>query len=255
MGDIVVVSDVHGHLDDLRKGLRRAGLVDHDDRWAGGDSELWVLGDLMDRGPDGAGVVHLLRSLTQQEPDRVHVLLGNHEALALGYRLAGGPRLSESWHLNGGRADDQDALDGDDIAWLRTRPAMARVGDHLLVHSDSLVYRSWGSTVEEVNATVGGLLARDDAATLWDLWAKLTHRYDFVGPEGVGAARGMLELFGGRRIVHGHSIIASLLGVPPSLVTGPLGYADGLALAIDGGRYAGGPLLLVSLRDGLLPAS
>ena len=52
MGDTFVVSDVHGHLDDLRHVLAQAGLVT-DDRWVGGNASLWVLGDLVDRGPDG----------------------------------------------------------------------------------------------------------------------------------------------------------------------------------------------------------
>ncbi len=57
----------------------------------------------------------------------------------------------------------------------------------------------------------------------------------------------MLETFGGRRIVHGHSIIASLVHCFSEQVTGPISYADDLVIAIDGGRYDGGPLLLVEL--------
>jgi hypothetical protein len=47
--------------------------------------------------------------------------------------------------------------------------------------------------------------------------------------------------------VHGHSIIGSLLGVPSAQVDGPIMYAEGQVIAIDGGRYDGGPLLLVRL--------
>jgi hypothetical protein len=55
----------------------------------------------------------------------------------------------------------------------------------------------------------------------------------------------MLSTYGGEVIVHGHSIIGTLLGVPSEEVTKPVLYADGHVLAIDGGRYDGGPLLLV----------
>ena len=75
MGSTWVVSDVHGHLADLRERLEHAGLVDGD-RWVGDDAVLWVLGDLVDRGPDGIGVVHFVRGLQQQAPDRVRVLMG-----------------------------------------------------------------------------------------------------------------------------------------------------------------------------------
>jgi len=57
----------------------------------------------------------------------------------------------------------------------------------------------------------------------------------------------MLDALGGECIVHGHSIIGSLTDTPSPQVQGPISYADGLVVAIDGGRYDGGPLLVVQL--------
>jgi hypothetical protein len=57
----------------------------------------------------------------------------------------------------------------------------------------------------------------------------------------------MLNALGGKRIVHGHSIIGTLIDVPSPMVEAPITYADELVIAIDGGRYDGGPLLLVQL--------
>jgi hypothetical protein len=57
----------------------------------------------------------------------------------------------------------------------------------------------------------------------------------------------MLDTFGGQTIVHGHSIIGLLVNKPSREITDPIAYADGLVVAIDGGRYDGGPLLLVRL--------
>jgi hypothetical protein len=247
MGSTYVVSDVHGHLADLREVLQRAGLVDDEDRWTGGEADLWVLGDLVDRGPDGIGVIRFVRSLQDQVPDRVRVLLGNHEALMLGYHLFPDTRFAEVWLLNGGHESDQAGLTEDDVAWLRTLPAAARVGDRLLMHSDTTDYLAWGSSVDEVNATVADLLGGDDAQQHFDVFAALTTRFDFNGTDGARVARGVLDTLGGEQIVHGHSIIGSLVDLPSPQVEGPLTYADGLALAIDGGRYDGGPLLLVEL--------
>jgi hypothetical protein len=246
MGDTFVISDVHGHLDDLRAVLAQAGLV-HDDRWVGGDASLWVLGDLVDRGPDGIGVVRLVRSLIAQAPEQVHMLMGNHESLMLGEKLFPGTRFDDIWHFNGGIASDQAGLDDDDVAWLRGLPAMALVEDHLLMHSDTAHYLSWGSSVDEVNSTLAAVLAGDDVDEHFEVFAALTDRFDFTGPGGEAVARQMLDTFGGAAIVHGHSIIGSLVNRPSHEVTAPLRYAGDLVTAIDGGRYDGGPLLLVQI--------
>jgi hypothetical protein len=246
MGDTFVVSDVHGHLDDLRHVLAQAGLVT-DDRWVGGDASLWVLGDLVDRGPDGIGVVRLMRSLTAQAPEQVHMLMGNHESLMLGEKLFPGTRFDDIWLFNGGVASDQAALDDQDVAWLRGLPVLALAGDYLLMHSDTTHYLTWGSSVEEVNSTLAAVLAGDDPDQHFEVFAALTDRFDFAGPDGVDVAQRMLETYGGEAIVHGHSIIGSLINKPSREVTGPLRYAGGLVIGIDGGRYDGGPLLLVQL--------
>jgi len=246
MGDTFVVSDVHGHLDDLRTVLAQAGLV-ADDRWVGGDASLWVLGDLVDRGPDGIGVLRLVRSLTTQAPEQVHMVMGNHESLMLGEKLFPGTRFDDIWHLNGGVASDQAALDDEEVAWLRALPVLARAGDYLLMHSDTTHYLSWGSSIDEVNSTLSAVLAGDDADQHFEVFAALTDRFDFAGPDGAHTARRMLETYGGEAIVHGHSIIGSLVNKPSHEVTEPLRYADGLVIGIDGGRYDGGPLLLVQL--------
>jgi hypothetical protein len=247
MGSTFVVSDIHGHLADLRSVLREARLVDEDDGWVGADAQLWVLGDLVDRGPDGIGVIRLARSLQEQAPEQVHVLMGNHEALMLGQKLFPGSRFREVWRINGGLPSDQSALTDDDVSWLRGLPLMALVGDQLLMHSDTTRYLGWGSSVDEVNATVASTLAGDDAQRHFDVFAALTSRYDYAVPGGADVARDVLATLGGERMVHGHSIIGSLIDVPSSLVHEPLVYADGLVVGIDGGRYDGGPLLLVRL--------
>jgi hypothetical protein len=243
-GGVWAVSDVHGHLDDLVAGLRKADLVDDDDHWCGGAAELWVLGDLLDRGPDGLGVVRYLRRLEEQAPDRVHVLLGNHEVLALAKWLFPDGAFDLAWRRNGGLVADQVGLTTEDIAWLRALPAVGRSGDMLLVHSDTTNYLRWGSSVDEVNGSVRELLRGDEEAHR-EVWRGLIGRWEFSRPGGAERARELLDGLGGERIVHGHSIVDTLPGGGGLL--GPLLYADGLALAIDGGRYDGGPLLVVRL--------
>ena len=78
------------------------------------------------------------------------------------------------------------------------------------------------------------------------MFASLTSRFDFKDDAERRAQ--MLKQLGGEHIVHGHSIIGTLVDQPSEQTEGPYAYADGLVLAIDGGRYDGGPLLLVELH-------
>lgn len=260
-----MVGDVHGHLAELTRALHTSGLVDADGNWCGGDAELWFLGDFVDRGPDGIGVIEFVmrlaeQSLADQGGGRVDALIGNHEVLLLGMHRFGDrnvpgaptPRsFARSWLLNGGRRSDQDRLTDAHIEWLTTRPVLTEVDGHLLMHSDTLAYLEWGATIDEVNEAVRTVLKGDDLDHWWECWRKMTTRYAFRGPDGADVAAELLDVLGGREVVHGHSVIADQLGVPPEEIDGPLRYADGKVLAIDAGLYSGGPCLVVRLADDL----
>jgi hypothetical protein len=256
-----VIGDVHGHRAELVDALCAAGLVDEDATWCGGTARVMFLGDFFDRGPDGVSVVELVMDLGEQAEragGSVRALLGNHEILALGMHRFGdtevpadfGTRSFErSWRLNGGQAADQEALREGHLAWLAGLPVMARVDDYLLMHSDTVEYLGWGDTVDEINESVTEILAGDDIEQWWDCWRRMTTRYAFRGQDGPETADKMMAIFGGSRIVHGHSVIADQLGVPPALVEGPCLYADGKVLGVDGGLFVGGPCLVVPLSD------
>ncbi len=258
-GRLFVTSDPHGHVDELRTALTGAELVNDHGEWSGGAARLYVLGDLLDRGPDGIGVIDLLISLQTQAAEaggEVTVLLGNHEVLALGMRLFGttdidlagrSRNFAANWLRNGGMGTDQDRLTDSHVRWLRALPAMVLVDDHLLMHSDTLEYVEWGESIDEINAAVTAVLTAEDPAQWWDVWGRLTTRYVYNGEDGAYQAQGMLARLGGDLIVHGHSIVADLLDARSEKVDGPLLYADDQVLAIDGGIYDGGPCLVVEL--------
>jgi hypothetical protein len=254
-----VVGDVHGHRDELVAALRTEGLLDDEDGWSGGRDRLWFLGDFVDRGPDGIGVIDLVMHLERAAEEAgggVRTLLGNHEILLLGmYRFGDtevpsdfGPRsFARSWELNGGLVSDQDALTDEHIEWLVTRPLLAHAADHLLMHSDTAEYLDWGDDVEDINSTVATVLSGEDIGEWWDVWRRMTTRYAFRGPHGPEVAQRMLDRLGGERIVHGHSVIADQLGIHPAQIEAPYLYAGGKALGIDGGLFVGGPCLVVPL--------
>lgn len=252
-----VVSDIHGHPEGLLVALQESGLTDPNDRWMGGEAQLWVLGDYFDRGPDGVGVVELLIRLAAEAEavgGEVTALLGNHEVLALGKHRFGATTIqtpqgersfAASWARNDGQLTDQQRLSDEHIAWLTERPGMALVEGHLLVHSDVDSYREWGDSIQQVNDYLHRVLRTSDPEELWGLWSALTKRSGFQGLEGVDAAQGMLDQFGGSHIFHGHSIIGEDEGLPASATKGPKHYAEDLVTAIDGGLFLGGPCLVV----------
>jgi len=253
---VFVVGDVHGQCERLIGLLRDAGLLDGDLGWSGADASLWLMGDFFDRGPDGIGAVELVMRLQRQAPrtgGRVDSLLGNHEPLLLGAKrfgaepgLSSGPggTFASDWERNGGVARDLEKLTPEIKEWLTSLPALALVGDALLVHADALFYREYGGTVAQVNQNVAAVLRGADPAA-WDrLLDQFSERDAFNGAGGEETAREFLESFGSgtaTRVVHGHTPISRHSGQRPEEVTAPLLYAGGLCVNVDGGMYLGGP--------------
>lgn len=248
MSALWVVGDVHGAYDKLSALLIQAGLSDRNGHWIGGDAHLVFLGDYLDRGPDGIGVIRLVQTLEKEAPQsggQVTALLGNHEVMFLAavrfHRIDPTDRLGfyEYWAGNGGQLSDIQRLEGSDITWLSARPALARVGDWLMVHADSLFYLYMGQTAEGVNARFRQLLSSTEPGD-WGAFANaFVDRLNFAGRQGAVQAKKILRQLGGERLVHGHSPVHLLLAENEQGLdeptTQPIAYADGLCLDVDSG--------------------
>lgn len=68
------------------------------------------------------------------------------------------------------------------------------------------------------------------------------------GESGKARCWQMLDRFGGKRIVNGHTPIAKVLDCPGSEIQLPLLYAGGLAVNVDGGLYMGGKGFIYQLE-------
>ena len=246
------MGDVHGHRDVLVGLLRDAGLLDAGEAWTGLDARLWLLGDLADRGPDGLATIDLVRGLERESGGAVRCLLGNHETLILAVHRFGratdadGASFHEVWKLNGGVDADLAGLTPDRVAWLTALPSIGREGDWLVLHADTTAYLALGDSRDEVARATSSMLADGDADAVDDLLAILSDRMRLDDPDGVDA---LLAAYGGSRIVHGHTPIASVLQVDPTTVTAPLASADGRVLNIDHCLFAGGPGFVVRLDE------
>lgn len=109
-----------------------AALRDLIDRlpWNPQRDRLWFVGDLVNRGPESAEVLRLIRNLG----DRARTVLGNHDL----YLLAAGEGLLKP------RAKDTftDVLDATDrwelLQWLREQPLLYEEPPYVMVHAGLL---------------------------------------------------------------------------------------------------------------------
>lgn len=203
---VYVTSDAHGHVRALDEALSAASI--------GSDDTLYVLGDLIDRGPDPMGVVSLVRSLPN-----AHVLKGNHEDLMmLATSRAGAPRDGEfdtsalgydgftdwmNWMQNGGATTSSqlEKLSSTDYAeyrvWVSDLPlyAAVRAGDHTFALSHAGISAgaalAWmgshaGADLEDPHVLGDMLAAQDPDDLLWiraEFWGCPT---TLVGHDGQG---------------------------------------------------------------------
>ena len=95
---LYAIGDIHGRLDLLEALLAR---IDDDDGGRDGPrGEIIFLGDLIDRGPDSAGVIDRLIALREERPG-TRFLLGNHEEVFLA-ALGGDAKAVKGFHRIGG---------------------------------------------------------------------------------------------------------------------------------------------------------
>ncbi|WP_319528816.1 metallophosphoesterase family protein [uncultured Cohaesibacter sp.] len=149
----IFIGDVHGMLDMLDALLEKLALK-------AGDKVIF-LGDLVDKGPDPAGVVRRVRLLVRDAPFRTILIEGNHEEVYLRYRrnLRQRPAVARQ------QAEDHRALvdlhatlSHEDATFLANALPFYRVPEHgiLALHggvtSDML---SLPQTVEEARALRG----------------------------------------------------------------------------------------------------
>jgi hypothetical protein len=159
-----------------------------------------------------------------------------------------GQSFREVWLFNGGVESDLRALTQEHLAWITALPPLAREGDWLLVHADTAAYLELGRSLEAVAGATSSALADGSADDIDRLLVIVSDRMRLVDADAVDA---LLGAYGGTRIIHGHTPIASMRGVDPRVVTSPLVYCDGRVTNADHCLFAGGPGFVLDLRDGL----
>lgn len=148
---VYAVGDIHGRLD-LFEALIAAIEADDAMRDAA-DTTIVLLGDLVDRGPDSAGVLASARALTQRR--KVRIIAGNHEEMFLDsfdrtdtlrhFLRFGGRETLLSYPIPHGALDEltleeiqvmtSELVPAEDLAFIRSFEDRFVIGDYLFVHA------------------------------------------------------------------------------------------------------------------------
>ncbi|NJM50415.1 MAG: serine/threonine protein phosphatase [Sphingomonadales bacterium] len=86
---VYAVGDVHGRNDLLKELLRK--ILEDDHNRGPAEMQIIMLGDLVDRGPDSAGVIDTAMALKDWKPE-TRFLTGNHEEVFLDAIQSGDPK-------------------------------------------------------------------------------------------------------------------------------------------------------------------
>ncbi|MFM9829159.1 MAG: metallophosphoesterase family protein [Sphingomonas sp.] len=221
---VYAIGDVHGRLDLLD--ILLAHIDDDLARDRPASTTIIFLGDLIDRGPDSAGVVERVYQLARQMPD-TRVLVGNHEEVFMRalegdekamrfFCRIGGKETILSYGISEAKYNDYDYADLT-VALQAAVPEHHRVfisgfedvieiGDYAFVHAGIRP----GMPISEQQTT----------DLRWIRDAFLDHQDPFE-----------------RLIVHGHTITDQ-----PDIRPNRIG--------IDTGAYAGGPLTALVVEGG-----
>ena len=280
VGRVVAVGDLHGNHAGLRRILRETCLLDRKDRWVARDTHLVLLGDVLGRGGEPGKIFALVRRLEAEAPargSRVHLLLGNHEAMNLGGILryntleefrdlseAGlgeaadpglDPQLGKRLDALGARAF-RIALSprGGLGAWLLAHASAVAINGHLFVHGG--LNRVHGRMpLEELNAGIRSELAECADAGLSAALRKDGPQWnrDYVldpGPGREDELEEVLAYHGCLRMVVGHTPTSC---IEPAQAGRILPRYGGRMYCIDTGigKAYGGHLSALSLDGGV----
>jgi serine/threonine protein phosphatase 1 len=148
---VYAIGDIHGR-SDLFTALIHA--IERDDAAQGpAQTTVILLGDLVDRGPDSAGVLAIARSWGLQR--RLRILLGNHERMFLDsqedetvfrtFMRYGGKETVLSYPIDHGAFEAADperahaimraAVPAADLDFIRTFEPSIRIGGYAFVHA------------------------------------------------------------------------------------------------------------------------
>jgi bis(5'-nucleosyl)-tetraphosphatase (symmetrical) len=161
-----VIGDVQGCFASLVRLLEQIAFDPAGDR-------VWLVGDLVNRGPDDLGVLRWASGLG----DRVVAVLGNHDLHLLCVAVGQRKLSRKDTFQTVLEAPDREPL----LAWLRGRPLLYAEGRHLLVHAGLLPQWSEQVALAEARA-IEEVIQRGSPDELGGLVRSQVHTWDPAAP-------------------------------------------------------------------------
>lgn len=220
---LLMLSDIEGQFDRFTALLQSQGVVDETLHWAFGTGHVALAGDFVDRGDDVIPLLWLIYRLEDEAVragGRLHYVLGNHELMGLNGNAGSWPPRMLASAQRIGRNGQSRVFSNEGVLgqWLRSKPVIARIGDHLVMHGGvSEDFLQTGLSVDEANALARPWLDRRrvfmPAAVQPVLGRAGVTRYRGLADaelqreaDVVAHLRGVAQRFGVRRVAIGHTI-------------------------------------------------
>jgi hypothetical protein len=192
-----IIPDIHGQADKLTAALRRLGYNERNGAWRHSDpNRICVfLGDFIDRGPNNAEVIRIVRSMV--EAGSAKAIMGNHELNAIHFHsmhpVTGKP-LREHSEKNWGQHESflrefpiGEKSTAEAIEWMRALPLFLNRDGFRVVHAcwdDEQIRQLHDLAPSGVLDTEQLVMAADPKALLHDLLEVTTKGPETQLPEG-----------------------------------------------------------------------
>ncbi|HUS86956.1 MAG TPA: ankyrin repeat domain-containing protein [Bacteroidales bacterium] len=153
---VFVIGDIHGQYDRMVKMLISGEVIDKDLHWIWGDRHLVFVGDILDRGEGVMEALWLIYNLEREAEvcnGKVHMLIGNHEAMIIknDIRYIANKYYSLTSNLN---IDYYSLFSENTILgrWLRSKNVVEIIGNTMFIHAGiSPELAAQGLSIEEIN--------------------------------------------------------------------------------------------------------
>ncbi|OQP44585.1 hypothetical protein A4H97_09460 [Niastella yeongjuensis] len=224
---LLVLSDIEGNFDALRKLLMSNKIIDKDYNWVFGEGHLVFGGDMFDRGNQVTECLWLIYSLEQKAKAAggyVHFILGNHEIMNMqGEYAYVVDKYKTNATLIGMNLKDLYNTQSELGRWLRTKNVIEKIGDLLFVHGGiSRKVNQVINNVTEINTLARPyysefnlLNANEKVNTIMHYsTSPFWYRTYYENKNEVGfVIDSTLEKFNVKHIITGHTIVADTISV------------------------------------------